>query len=133
MYTEIKSYEDACAVNKQDPNLYPDVSNLPEDEGQYLIDSLQLIRVVRAINTRSDGSVWKPNYYDRSQPKYTGWFEVEATKDKPSGVGFSLSYYVFWYSFTSVGSRLCFETLDQLKHAQKYFKPLFVKVLLIKD
>jgi hypothetical protein len=132
MFKEIISYEVACAAIKEDPNNLPIVSHLSKEEGEDIINNTILKRIVKAVNLNDDGSVYKANYVDGST-KYEMGFGINATKDKPSGVGLSGSGFVYWRSFTVCGSRLAFRSLDRLKHVQEHFQPLLEKVFLILD
>lgn len=132
MYTEILSYEKACEVNKQDPNQKPIIDHLDKEEAADVINNFELKRIVRAVNKNEDGTDWKPNYRDGSD-KYTMYFGVKTTEDKPSGVGFSHSDYAHWYTCTICGSRLEFRDYDRMKHVQNNFQPLLEKVYLILD
>lgn len=132
MFTEILSYEKACEVNKQDPNQKPIVDHLDKQEADDVINNFELKRIVRAVNKNDDGTDFKPNYRDGSD-KYTMYFGVKTTEDKPSGVGFSHSDYDDWGTGTDCGSRLEFRSYDRMKHVQENFQPLLEKVYLILD
>ncbi len=125
-FNEITTYEAVCAVNKQDPNLLPDVSMLSPAEAKSVINSLKLERVIKAINTQEDGTVWEPDWSNRSQPKYFMWFEVNT-----SGAGFDYSGYGRWRTDTYGGSRLCLESAEKVKHVQKHFEALLIECYLI--
>ncbi len=131
-YKKIKTYEDACKVNKQDPKQLPDVTGLPEHEAKDVITTLMLKRVIRALNTnQKTGKVWEPNWNDRDEVKYSPWVEVKASEDKPGGFGFSRSGYVTWYTLTIAGSRLCLDSSDKVYHLFKHFNELMVEYYLI--
>lgn len=131
-YKNIKTYEDACKVNKQDPNQLPDVSMLSADEAKDVITTLKVKRIVRALNTDQEtGKVWEPNWNDRSQYKYSPWVEVEASSEKPGGFGFSVSYFVLWLTDASAGSRLCMDESAKVMHLHEYFKDLLIEYYLI--
>jgi hypothetical protein len=132
MFKEITSYEAACVAIKEDPNNLPIVSHLSKEEGEDIINNTMLKRIVKAVNLNDDGSVYKANYVDGST-KYEMGFGISATKAKPSGVGFSCSFYDDWGSVTRCGSRLAFRSLDRLQHVQEHFKPLREKVYLFLD
>jgi hypothetical protein len=84
---KIKSFEDACSELKLDPIHVPDVSMLPEKHRCALIAHYKLIVIAEALNQG-----WQPNWNDHDEYKYYPWFEVEASKEKPSGFGFSYTY-----------------------------------------
>ena len=69
---------------------------------------------------------WIPDWTNSNEYKYLPWFEMGSS----SGVGFSSYGCVFWYSASTVGSRLCFKSRDLAQYAGKLFeqeiyKPLF--------
>lgn len=132
-YQNIKTWEDACKVHNVDPKKLPEVSMLPVKFQNWLINTYKMGIITEAINTKEDGKIWIPNWNDSNQWKYFPWFEIKATKSKPSGVGFSDSDYDFWHSNSYVGSRLCFETREQVYHVQEHFKDIFIEMFLIKD
>lgn len=130
-YKKITSYEIACEVNKQDPKQLPDVSNLPKDEADDVINSLMLKRIVKALNTDQEtGKVWKPDYFNHND-KYCAWPEIKASKAKPGGFGFSRSYFDCTYTHTHVGSRLSLESSEKVMHLYEHFEELLIKCLLI--
>ncbi len=131
-YKKIKTWEDACKVHGIDPTKLPTVSKLPKKFREWIIATYKLGVITEAINT-SRGKIWTPNYFDANQTKYSPWFIIEATADKPSGSGFSYSSYDYWDTYSGVGSRLCFEKRDQVSHLQKHFKDLLIQFHLIQD
>jgi len=69
---------------------------------------------------------WVPDWNESNQYKYYPWFEMGSS----SGVGFSFGDCDAWFTYSYVGSRLCFKTADLAKYAGKLFeqeiyKPLF--------
>jgi hypothetical protein len=130
-YKEITSWEKACEVRGYDPNNLPDVSSLPVKFQKWLIANYKLGVITEAMNTREDGTVWTPDWSDYNQTKYTPWFEVDATKDKPNGIGFSVSFCHDWCTIAVVGSRLCFDDYKKVYHIQEYFKDLHLDQQLI--
>lgn len=131
-YKEITSYEEACEVNKQDPNNLPDVSMLSPEEADDVITTIKVKRIIRALNTDAKtGKVWEPDWNDHNQYKYSPWVEVEASDEKPGGFGFSYSYYGNWRTYPVAGSRLCMDTSDKVLHLLKHFTDLLVKFYLI--
>lgn len=130
-YKKIKTWEDACKVNNVKPTALPEVSMLPKKFQGWLVAAYKLGVVAEAINTDEDGKIWTPDWSNWDQWKYFPWFEVKATKEQPSGVGFSDSHYGGWYSGTGVGSRLCFSSKEQVEHIQEHFSDLYKEFLLI--
>ncbi|AOW08725.1 hypothetical protein EM308_03985 [Flavobacterium gilvum] len=117
MYTDIKTFEDACQVlNLDSTTIIPDFSLFPESDKEAMIAHAKLVIIAKAIN-----GDWVPNWNDWDQYKYYPWFEMGS----PSGGGFSFADYVGWGAHSGVGSRLCFETRDQAKYAGKQFEDLY--------
>jgi hypothetical protein len=117
MYTEITTVEAAFKACDADPAIMPVLTGIPERFHQPIIEHYKLMVITEAINERKE-----PDYREGSDWKYEPRFWIEATDEKPSGVGFSDSYYVCWYSATGVGSRLCFLSEEQYDHAMEHFK-----------
>jgi hypothetical protein len=132
-YKEITTWESACKVHGIDPTALPEVSKLPAKFQQWLIDAYKLGVITEAINTDENGKIWIPDYNNDNQRKYFPWFEVEASKDKPSGFGFSITGCVDWSTNPGCGSRLCFDTREKVYHIQEHFEELFISFHLIKD
>lgn len=130
-YTEITDQNLVCAQLKIDAKCLPNTDGLPPEEAKDVINSLNFKRMIRAINSDEDGTIWEPNWYDKTQRKYQAWVEIEASADKPGGFAFSPSCYGRWNTVTDVGSRLCFRDPDRFRHALKYFENLFLEDYLI--
>lgn len=122
----IKTFEQACKAVGHDPKKLPDVSALPKKHQAALIAHFKLVIICEALN---EG--WTPNWNDSSELKYTAWFEVEASKEKPAGFGFSYAYFASWYTHSCAGSRLCFKTRELALYAGKQFEKLFIEYFLI--
>jgi len=122
---KIKTFEGACKALKIKPTL-PDYSAIPEKHRKALLAHYKLIIITQALN---EG--WEPNWSDINEYKYFPWFEVKATKAKPSGVGFSYSCYGAWRTLTYCGSRLCFKNRELVMYAIEQFKKLYVEYYLI--
>src|SRR6478736_5769926 len=104
MYTDIKTFEDACkALNLDSTTIIPDFSLFPESDKEAMIAHAKLVIIAKAIN-----GDWLPDWNDWDQYKYYPWFEMGS----PSGGGFSFIDFGGWYSGSIVGSRLCFETRE---------------------
>lgn len=117
MYTEIKTFEDACQVLSLDPiTIIPDFSLFPESDRQAMIDHAKLIIIAKAINGN-----WVLDWNNWDQYKYYPWFDMGSS----SGVGFSCGVDVYWCTDSIVGSRLCFETREQAKYVGKQFEELY--------
>jgi hypothetical protein len=117
MYTEIKTFEDACKVlNLDATTIIPDFSFFPESDKEAMIAHSKLVIIAKAIN-----GDWVPNWNDWDQYKYYPWFEMGS----PSGGGFSYYDDDAWLTYSYVGSRLCFETREMAKYVGKQFEDLY--------
>ena len=117
MYTEIKTFEDACKVlNLDATKVIPDFSLFPIEEQEAMKAHAKLIIIAKAIN-----GDWVPDWTDGNWNKYYPWFEMGS----PSGGGFSSDVYVVWRTSSGVGSRLCFETREKAVYAGKTFEDLY--------
>lgn len=110
----ITSFEDACAALSIEAKL-PDVSMLPAAYHKQNIAHHKLMVIAEALN---EG--WKPNWDDSSEYKYWPYFETN-----PAGVGFSYTYCDDWYTFTYVGSRLCYKSDELAEYAGKQFIDIY--------
>ena len=123
-HTDIKSYEDACIVNGDDPKILPDYSMLPKAEAEYQLNHFKLVRIVKAINKIADPN-WKPLFHNRNT-KYYPWPEVKSDEKRPSGFGFSDSCCDYVDSHACVGSRLCFASSELALYALKQFEAMYI-------
>lgn len=113
-YTDIKTYEDACSALGITP--YFDNACDTADERAYK----KLKRIVRAIN-----GGWTPDFSNANQFKYYPWLSVLS-----SGLGFSSAYCTYAHTYSSVGSRLCFESSEKCEYVVKQFENLYRDLLL---
>ena len=117
-YKSITSFEAACKAENLDAAMLIETwSNLGLTKDEIAYKKLKIF--AKAIN-----GDWKPDWYDGSW-KYYPWFRINA-----AGSGFSYSYFADDYSYTAVGSRLCFETSEQALHAAKYGEQMYIEFLL---
>ncbi len=117
MYTDIKTFEDACQVlNLDASNVIPDFSFYPEEDKEAMIAHAKLVLIAKALN---EG--WVPDWKDYDQYKYYPWFDM----DSSSGDGFSYDNYGGWYTHSFVGSRLCFQSREIAKYAGTRFEDLY--------
>ncbi len=124
---KIKTFADACKALKIKTTL-PDVSLLDKEHHAPLIAHYKLLIIAKALN---EG--WKPNWNDDSEYKYFPYFRVKASDKKHSGFGFSYSDFDYWYSFTDVGSRLCFKSSELALYAANQFEDLYIEYFLYKN
>src|SRR6185369_12442616 len=108
--TKIKTFEDACkALGIIPENVLPYKDAQTDDE--HVLNAYAKLRTI-AKALRGD---WQPDYTDWNQYKYYPWFEYK------SGVGFSYGDFVNAYTYSSVGSRLCFPTWEMAKYFGQQF------------
>jgi hypothetical protein len=122
MYTDIKTFEDACKAINVEPTIIPDFLFFPESDREAMIAHAKLVIIAKAIN-----GDWVPDWKDWGQYKYYPWFEMGS----PSGGGFSCGVYGDWRADSYIGSRLCFETIEMAKYAGRQFEDLY-KVYFVK-
>jgi hypothetical protein len=123
---EITSFADACKALKLKTACLPNVDAFPKEHQQALLVHAQLVIIAQALNAG-----WKPDWNDNNQWKFYPWFQIQASEDKPSGFGFSFTFYVYRGSGTSVGSRLCFKSRSLAIYAGKQFAELYKQYFLL--
>ena len=116
---KVKSFEDACLLVGEDPN-HPkwhseDPTDLP------FIDFRKCTVIAKALN---EG--WLPDWNNSNEYKYYPWFDMRS-----SGGGFSFYDYGYDYSFSGVGSRLCFKSAELAEYAGKHFLDLYKSWMVI--
>ena len=116
MYTDIKTFEDACKAINVEPTIIPDFSLYPESDQQAMIAHAKLVIIAKAIN-----GDWVPDWTNSNWDKYYPWFEMGS----PSGGGFSFDDCDYWSAGSAVGSRLCFESREKAKYAGTQFEDLY--------
>jgi hypothetical protein len=90
----------------------------PDEE--YIDAQFMMMHIIRKLRTK------KPDFDNSNEPKYFPYFDMRS-----SGFGFSASYYDFWYSGTSVGSRLCISNDRALSiRIAKDFLPIYEKIMV---
>ncbi len=114
---QIDSYEAACKfTEKRVRNLRDDFSHLDEEDQDVLFANHQLDVIHKAL---MKGAVL--GLGDKTKRKWWGWFEWNETG---SGVGFSFSHFVYWYSGSDVGARRQFDTQEK----SNYFNSKFIDI-----
>jgi hypothetical protein len=118
----VKTFEDACIVLEIDP---ADV--LHSAHSDFLkphIDSVnaycKIIVISKALN---EG--WIPDWNDEDQYKYYPWFYFHS----PSG--FRLNGVYYHYSYSGVGSRLCFKSRELAEYAATQFQNIYEQFFTI--
>lgn len=114
-FDKIKTFEDACLV----VGVKPEEVIAPTDT----IDEAAYKKL--KIVAKSINQGWVPDWDNSDQPKWYPWFRLS------SGFGFSDAHYDYVCSYSSVGSRLCFETEEQAEYAGTQFESLYKDLLTI--
>lgn len=104
----VKTYDDACQVLGFDSVIYG-YEEMSEDEIAYR----KLKVIIKALN---EG--WTPDWNNSDEPKYYPWFYM----NKP---GFRLLYVNGYYTYSLVGSRLCFQKREVAEYAAAQFLDLY--------
>lgn len=121
-YTDLKTFEDACKVEKLNPKkVLPDFKLYPAKDRKAMIAHAKLVIIAKAANRlANNGKPWKADFKDSNQSKYTPYFYI------PSGSsGFRYDDCDGWYSLTDVGSRLCFISWEVGKYVGETFVKLY--------
>jgi hypothetical protein len=111
-FKSIKTFENACAKEGLDPKALPDVTMIHEDLRKPIIAAYKLLIIYRAINNG-----WKPDWSNFNQYKYYPWFRVLS-----SGFGFDGSDFIYDYTYTNVGSRLCTDSREKALYISETFQ-----------
>ncbi len=113
-WKDFKTFDDLCRAidtteaefnRKWDPDLF--------DPSTIAFEKLK-------VCTRAYNQDWPFDAYNTDQYKYYPYFKVSS-----SGFGFSDTGYNCADAYTSVGSRLCFESEEKARHAGMTFIKLF--------
>lgn len=119
---QIKSFEDACKALGIEA-IVPDFSASPE-HAKALTAHFKLVIIAQALNNN-----WKPDWNNNDEYKYFPWFDMEVTKENPSG--FVLYNVYCHFTNTSVGSRLCFVSREVAQYAGTQFADLYKEYMTI--
>jgi hypothetical protein len=115
-YTDIKTFDDACACVGIDPKSFHESrKNLSDDT--YAYEQLKVIS--KALNGGKH-----MDYTDEDEYKYYPWFNAVGSSD-----GFSYRGYGYVASTSSVGSRLTYKTSDIAKYAGTQFLDIYNKYI----
>jgi hypothetical protein len=103
-------------------------AGMPESHVNPLIAHYQITVVIEANNKLNN---WEIDWNDDEQYKYCVYKGISADASKPSGFGFSGTYYGVWCTYSSVGSRLHVGSRDEALYIGKDFEDLFEIAWLI--
>lgn len=111
--SQIRTYEDACRKLGIAPTRIEKFAFLGiEANHHYAYHKLTVI--ARALNDE-----WTPDWKNDDENKYYPWFDFS------SGRGLSYGAYVSDYSYSHVGSRLCFKSRELAIYAGKQFTSIY--------
>lgn len=130
MYTEIKSFQDACKALGITESL-PDVSLLPVKHQKAIVANYQLTIIAEAVNRDEEGKSWHPDWNDYDEYKYYPWFDMETYGDALPGSGFAFYDDGFDVAYSHVGSRLCFRSSEIAEYVGKQFLSIYRDAFLI--
>ena len=119
---KVKSFEDACKVLDITPSV-PVVTGIPEKYQKPLIANYQLMVIAEALN---EG--WTPDWSNGEWDKWYPWFDMD---DSSSAGRFSFYGAVLQYSYSNVGSRLCFKSEELADYAATQFLELYRELFVI--
>jgi hypothetical protein len=112
----VKSFEDAC----KELGVRPSDIVLPSDDvDESAYKKLKVI--ILALNEK-----WRPDWTNDNEYKYYIWFDLS------SGSGLSFDYVDVQYSYSFVGSRLCFKSRELAEYAAKTFLDIYTDFFIIK-
>ncbi|MFY7880566.1 MAG: hypothetical protein ACOVP6_10890 [Lacibacter sp.] len=122
---DLKTFEDACKVEGIE-KLNLDLSSFPEALRAPVEAATKLMIINKAANRiDNNGEEWKPDWNDDDQWKYYPWFEMGGSS------GFRFLDFGNWYSFSNVGSRLCFKERSTAVYIGKQFTDLYKQFMVI--
>lgn len=119
------TWAEFCKLTGRKSKDLPDVSALDKRTGRRVLADFKLGLIIAYCNENK-----KPDYTDTNQWKYEPWFKVITDKKHPHGCGLSYYYYYSRGTGTNCGPRLCFLSLDALKHVVKHFIKLYCDLYL---
>ena len=115
----INTLNDALQENgKTEDDFRKSCEGLEPDEVAYKM----IKEIVTAFN---EG--WTPDWTNSNEGKYYPWFKMGS----PSGGGFSCDDCDDWYTYSGVGSRLCYKSADLAKHAGQLFESIYKDFLTL--
>lgn len=109
-WKDIKTFEMVCEIAGENPDDYKILPNLSPRKA-HSIKHAKVVLIYEVINGQ-----WKPNWADSKQPKY------EALRKFSAGSGFALDDVSYDYTYTIVGSRLCGESDEKVRHIETTFQ-----------
>lgn len=134
MKSEIKTVADAFNYTGRDLNDITKFDFLPESDRAAVAAFYQLSVVREALNKEANkGENWYPDWNNYNQYKYYPWFDLETYGDAPASSGFAFDDYVYVYSGSGVGSRLCYISEEVAEYAGTQFIDLYKAVFVLNN
>lgn len=121
-YTDIKTYEDACKAMGTTPEADLPYANPGTAKQEALNGFAMADTFTAAINDDPNF----PDYNNRNQAKWEIWWDLS---DNKSGFGFSHSRYDYWSTYTTVGSRLVFNSREKAIYAANTIPDIYKKFI----
>lgn len=144
----LKAYNSGCAdVKKVLENLFGKESFVPKNitdrvktaDDAFAIKGITIGSIINHNDTADEiaykiikvvtevlNEGWVPDWKNINQYKYYPWFDMS------SGSGLSYDDYVYLYSYSAVGSRLCFKSRELAEYACKQFIKEYTDFFIIK-
>lgn len=117
----------ACKRLKLDPKkCLPKISGMPTRYQQATVAVAKLFIITEAAN---EGKEFDWNDYN--QLKYRAWFDMEVSKNNPSGFRFRGTLYSYSAAAAGSGSRLCFFTNADAEYHGKKFLALYRAIMVV--
>lgn len=124
---QVKTFEAACNFCGYDPEkVLPDVKAFPTHLQNALTSYAKLLIITEAINEKHvfDWNNW-------NERKYFPWFDLEKDEtNNPSGFRFLVTIYVFTYSDSAGGSRLCYRNARDAEFSAVTFIDLWKAMMV---
>lgn len=131
MYTDIKTFEDACQKVGVNPADLPGVENIPDRHKDAITAIYKLFIITEAINNDEPGvEEFKPDFNNTNQYKWWPWFKGGAADGSGSGFRFGGSDFSWAVTNAGGGARLCFKDEERSDYAGEQFLDLYKSVNL---
>lgn len=116
----VKSLLDAYEIEQPSKELSDLIGYTGQDPD--MISASAYAKLTHIVKVLNEG--WKPNWSNENEYKYFPYFKHKS--------GFGLSYDVYWFAHSDVGSRLCFKSAELAEYAGKQFADIYNDYLTIK-
>jgi len=123
-FRSITSLEKACKRLGYNHPLVKELNSLLLPEGVNVSDDIIAYMQLKVIRQAIVGD-WNADLKNTDQHKWGPWFKVF-----PSGFRFADSCYLYDFTYSRLGSHLCFETKGQSNFAGKQFESYYKRFLM---